>query len=171
MLGSLTYPYSSTQIDVPKDLAEKILDWSYDNVSDFDLNTEDNFCFGREDEIHITILYGLHLSEPKPIKELLKNCKTGNIVLGKMSLFTNDKFDVLKIDIKSDILHKLHRLFDNNLETTKLYEQYIPHITIGYFKKGRANKFIGDASFEGISFNIKDITFAPKNGNKVCLKL
>jgi tRNA pseudouridine-54 N-methylase len=72
---------------------------------------EEDF-FGREPNPHATILFGLHNDIPdEDIEEEINKIKFPKIQLGKVSSFTNEKFDVLKFDIKSEDLNKLNKKF------------------------------------------------------------
>lgn len=167
------YDFSSTQINLPAALATRILEWGDEEVPDSDLFTDPNDpSFGREDEPHITILYGLHTADPKPVEKLLHGEKSFQVTLGKLSLFTtNDKFDVLKIDAEGKGLHYLYKLFSNNLKATETYPRYIPHVTIAYVKKGKANHFVGSKVFQGETFDADALVFSSKNGKKTTLAI
>ena len=167
------HDHSSAQVLLPKNLAMKILDWGDNKVpDDIVYNDPDNPAFGREDEPHVTILHGLFESDPENIKELVQNFKSFNVKLGKMSLFTsNEKFDVLKIDVHSEGLNGLNSKLKNNLETTRQYPQYVPHITIAYVNKKSSDEFVGNKVFEGQQFHVDEIVFSSKNGEKTKIRI
>jgi 2'-5' RNA ligase len=154
-------------------LAQNILEWSDHHVPDSMLYTNpDDPTFGREEEPHITVLYGLHSSDHRPVEKVLHNERTGEVVLGRMSLFTsNDKFDVLKIEVESEMLHKLHKTLSNNLPATDAYPSYIPHVTIAYVKKGKADKFVGEEVFKGETFSPAELIFSSKTGTRTKIKI
>lgn len=99
--------------------------------------------FGKEVEPHITILYGLHkdIKHHKLIEDL-ESIQPITITLKSISLFKNDSFDVLKIDVESEQLRKARDLFINKYDNTQTFDQYNPHITIAYLKKGRGYKYL-----------------------------
>lgn len=167
------YQYSSTQVNLPDKLAQNILEWSDHHVPDSMLYTNpDDPTFGREEEPHITVLYGLHSSDPRPVEKTLQNERPGEVVLGKMSLFTSsDKFDVLKIEVESEMLRRLHKTLSNNLPATDAYPSYIPHVTIAYVQKGKADKFVGDDAFKGENFRPDELMFSSKNGFKTKIRI
>ncbi len=171
-MQDIVYNYSSTQIYLD-DLADKIIDWGQKHIPNKDIYTNpEDPSFGRENEIHLTLLYGIHADNPKQVKELLKEQKPFTCTLGKISLFkTNPKFDVVKIDVKGREIHKLHKLLSNNLEVTNSYPVYVPHITIAYVKPNKANHLIGNRTFEGKKFNVTEIIFSSKNGKKITLSI
>lgn len=167
------YSYSSLQIELPDQLAKRILHWGDDHISDEIVFTDpDDPSFGREDNPHITLLYGIHESSPAPVEKLLSNVKEFEILLGKMSLFTtNDSFDVLKIEVESKELHKLQKKVSSNVDNTETYPKYIPHVTIAYLKKKQGQKFVGSTEFNEASFLVKEVVFSSKSGEKTKMKI
>ena len=160
------YKYSSTQVDIPETDSNLFLEFS-NSIPDEDLyiNPSDGSC-GSEDNPHISILYGLLDSEPDSVKESLERVK-GKITakLGKVSLFENDKFDVIKVDVTSPSLHKLRELFDSLKHESK-FPDYEPHVTLAYVKKGLGDKYVGDTRFEGKSYKFNTIRFSPMGEDK-----
>lgn len=166
-----TYDYSSTQVDLPEDLAEKIMALGKE-IPDDELYVEDDGGCGREDEIHVTLLYGLKDKDPDEVKRMLKGVKPFDVQLGTTTAFMDDKkYDVLKIDVDSPELQKLHYILELGLPNENSYPTYQPHVTIAYLKKGNAKKYIGDDSFRGKKFKAQEIAFSSKNGEKIPLSL
>lgn len=55
------YDYSSIHVDVPKDISDDIIKWGRKEISDREIFVMPRDPgLGREDEIHVTVLYGLH---------------------------------------------------------------------------------------------------------------
>ena len=161
------HDFSSTQINLPKSLANEIIEWGREHIPDsFLYETE-----GREDEIHVTVLYGLRDEEPDNVKEILEKEKQIKFKLGKISLFnTNEEYDVVKIEVESPGLHKLHRLLQA-LPHMDSHPKYNPHVTIAYVKKGKAKRIVGEPHFEGEIITGKEIIFSSFNGEKTKIQL
>ncbi len=51
------YDYASTQVNLPGDIAKRIMDWGKENIPDEEVFDEEDK--GREDNPHITVLYGI----------------------------------------------------------------------------------------------------------------
>ncbi len=172
-MNNVKYDYSSTQINLPQPLADKIISWGSETIPNNAIfNDPKDPAFGRENEIHITILYGIHSINPDLIQKLLKNTVPFEITLGKSSAFTsNPQFDVIKLDVESPQLHELNKKFSEKLDVTNTHPVYIPHVTIAYLKKGKSEKFIGLDKFEGTKFITKEILFSSKLGVKTKLRL
>ena len=103
---------------------------------------EDDKGYGREMEPHVTILYGIHEDVPlEDVENKINSIKSVDILLDAISSFTNEEFDVLKFDIKSNDLSNLNADFKKLPHTSK-YPDYHPHATIAYLKKGLADKYI-----------------------------
>jgi len=102
----------------------------------------DDGSFGIEEEPHITVLYGLHdninLSE---IKSLCDDVSIVDYKITGISIFENENFDVVKLDIESDTLNELNSRM-KSLPHTSSYPDYNPHMTISYVKRGLGHKYI-----------------------------
>src|SRR5262245_48786792 len=132
-MQNVIYDYSSTQIYLPDDLSAEIVDWGYKHVPPTDLYVDaTDPSFGRENEIHITVLYGILSDDPGLIQILLTGVSPIPCTLGRISTFdSNPKFDVLKIDVKSPELYDLHKKLQS-LPNNDTYPVYQPHVTIAY---------------------------------------
>jgi 2'-5' RNA ligase len=169
-----TYDFSSTQVDLPEDIAKKIIIWSEKNIPDSILYKDRDGGKGRENEIHITALYGITDEFKNNVEDIIKSLKIKpfDVQLGTITAFKDDKnYDVLKIDVDSPELQKLHYILEKEVDNENTHKSYHPHVTIAYIKKDAANKFIGDDTFRGKNFKAKDITFSSKNNEKVKIKL
>ena len=168
------YVYSSTQIDLPSLLASEIIRWGEERVPENDLYIDPNdMSFGRTEEPHVTLQYGIHSNRPDEVRKLLTGVEQFDIELGKVSLFTwHDKFDVLKIEAISNELHRLNKLL-SRLQYTQLFPNYKPHVTIAYTKKNQCNHLAGDMTFAGRAWIADLVTFSSKDNIKspISLKL
>jgi len=164
------YDFSSTQVNLPEDLSQEIIEWGKKNVTDKDLYVKDS-KYGREDEPHVTILYGIHSAEYKETASLIKGYGEAKIKLGKMSVFTNDKYDVLIIEVMSKDLEKLRKTLTDKVEYSSDHPKYQPHVTIAYVKKGRGWKFYGNEWFTNQQFKTNHITFSSYTNDKHRLSL
>lgn len=162
------YDYSSLLIELPEELTDNIISWGFDNIPNEDLFSDpEDPSFGREDDIHITVIYGIHSGNHKETQELIRDDNKIKCKLGEMILFTkNDNFDVLVIKVKSDNSHYLHKKIKNSIETTQTHAEYIPHVTIAYLKKNSGKKFVGDKTFDGETFEVNNLIFSSKTGEK-----
>lgn len=159
---------SSLQYKLPKDIADDILNWSMNNVPEEELYTEEE-DMGREDDIHVTVFYGILDEDSKDTSNVLEehNIKPFPVRLSTITAFQNKpEYDVLKVDVESSELHKIHRLIEKYLDTESTYPEYKPHLTIAYLKKGYADKYTGRNDFQGISMIAESLEFSSKNGTK-----
>jgi len=123
--------------------------------------------FGREDEMHITVLYGIHSNSSQQVKKLLAGEKPIHIKLGKIEVFTNPfKFDVVVLKAVSPDLRRLNTKLRNNVEFTNQYQKYRPHATIAYVKKGKGWKHRGVDNWAGQEFTCGYTVFSSKDGSK-----
>ncbi len=163
------HEFSSLQINLPEVMADKIMRWGRLNISNEDLYDNDNL-HGREDEIHVTLLYGIHSPSCSSFKDIINDYPPFITELGKLSIFTtNDNFDVVKIEASGPSLFYLNSFLKNKIANTQNYE-YSPHVTIAYVKKNKVK--INDVNkFNSWKWTASTVMFSSKNGGKVPIKL
>lgn len=166
------YPYSSVQINVPAIIAEHIIQWGDDMIHDTHVYNPFDATRGREEEIHITALYGIHAHTPDEIHTLLYKQQSFEVKLDKVSTFkTNQEFDVVKIEATSPGLHHLNLILKNNITNTTCYSNYSPHVTIAYVKKDSCDHLVGVDKFKGWKWTNNSVIFSSKNGEKTPIRL
>lgn len=167
------HKFSSTQINLPPGLADQIIRWGEENIPDEDLAEDpDDPSFGREDEIHVTVLYGIHDDKPGPASTICKKHKPFEVELGAVSLFkTNEKYDVVKIGVESQPLRKLNKSLLDGLDATQTFPTYRPHVTVAYVKKGRGDALDGDKTFQGTKFSADSVLFSSRTREKTPMPL
>lgn len=168
---AVSYEYSSVQFDMPQTLAEKILAWGKRHISNQDLYTEEK-KYGRENDIHVTVKYGLHTADTRKIVKLVEGFGPFKIRLGRISRFVpRDKdYDVVKIEVKGDGLHELHRIL-GDLPNSDEHPEYRPHCTIAYVKKGYCSELSGNLDLTGSTAEVNCLTFSSHTGEKEKINL
>lgn len=160
--------FSCVMAVIPKKESKEIMDWSKQFVPDDCLFKDEG---GREDEIHVTVLYGLHTNSPVPVKKVLGDFSPFTIRLGKVSRFVNkSEYDVLKFDIAGDELRNINKAL-RKMPYTSNYDTYQPHCTIAYIKKGSCSDLIGSKDFLGRKIKIDDLVFSPASGERTRISL
>lgn len=167
-MHNVRYDYSSVHVEVPMAISENIIAWGKNNIGESQLYIRpEDPIFGREDEIHATILYGIHNESSKEIEKLLRGKRPPIITLGKLGVFTNPlKFDVVMIEVISEDLKNMNDLLVKNVSHTNKYGIYRPHVTIAYVKKGNGWQFNKWNIWEGKTFSCGHAVFSSKNGFK-----
>lgn len=98
--------------------------------------------YGIEDECHITIVFGLDNDvEFKEIEKYLYPLHEYKTILVNISIFENDKFDVLKVTAKCPKAVESNNLIMENFDVHTTFKDFKPHMTIAYMKKGKADKY------------------------------
>jgi len=163
---SVSYDYSSVQFDMPKTLATSISSWGRQNIKDSDLFTEEK-KYGRENEIHVTVKYGLHTTDVRKVQKTIEDFGSFSIKLGAISRFVpNDKeYDVVKIEVDSDELSELHRKL-GELPNSDEHPAYRAHCTIAYVKKGCCSELSGNTGLKGKTAKVTKLTFNSHTGEK-----
>lgn len=154
-----SHSYCSTQINLPKPLADKIIEWGKNHIKDSEIY-EDEPGKGREDEIHVTVLYGIKSDSPSTVKSILRNTESFTVELETISLFTAPDYDVVKIDVQSHELVELNKLIKSKVAYVDNYPVFKPHVTIAYIQKGTGWKHDGVDVFEGKLFNADAVLFS-----------
>lgn len=110
---------------------------------------------GLETEFHTTLLYGLHPEVPLgKVTSIIRNYEFLPCLLHNVSLFENEKSDVLKFDVKSanfDLIHDQLKLLPNS----EKFPEYHPHMTIAYLKPGTGQKYL--STFRNLKFVVDPI--------------
>ena len=161
-MRGVVYDYSSVHIDVPDPISKEIIDWGSRKIPDRDLFVATGM--GRENEMHITVLYGIHAEKPDEVKDLIVGTKPFPIVLGKLDIFTSaDKYDVVVVEAISPELVDLHEKL-KQLDHTNKYPKFRPHVTVAYVKKDRGWSYKGASMFADKAFEAKSVTFSSRKG-------
>lgn len=127
---------------------------------------------GREDQPHCTILYGITENYPSFVADLLSRFKRPiRFGLGRVSVFEQDEYDVLKVDVASPDLLFLNALLRANLENEQEFKQYVPHATLAYVKKGQGGAIA--RALEGINEmgESSTVIFSDKDRTKTTISL
>jgi 2'-5' RNA ligase len=122
---------------------------------------------GLETEPHITVLYGLHVQQAKSIVDKIDLCPV-TFKIKNISLFENEKFDVLKFGIESERLNCLNKELCEKFEYTNNYPDYKPHCTIGYLMPGTGHYYKKlKSELLGKEFTSNRFIFSNKYSDKV----
>lgn len=129
---------------------------------------EDNNQFGLEYEPHVTVLYGLHsdeLDDDEVFSHLIER-NPPEMKMVNISLFNNDKYDVVKFDVESDSLHDMNKVLRDNFPYTNDYPDYHPHSTIAYVKPGMGKKYVKTLS-KPFVLQPNKLVYSKPDGSKV----
>lgn len=161
-----SYDFSSVQLELPETEAQEIRDWGLKNIPDRLLAAD-----GRENDIHVTIKYGIHRYDFTEARNLFMKEKPIKIVLGNISLFNSDEYDVVKIDVKSPDLHRLNKIISNNFEVTDTHPIYRPHLTLAYVLKSFGDPYDGRTDFLNREIVSDSVLFSGKDNRQTVFKL
>jgi 2'-5' RNA ligase len=164
------YDYASTQVNLSKSIAERVMDWGRENIPDEEISDTDENA-GREDEPHITVLYGIVDQAPQQVIDLLQGKPAARATLGKITLFEKDEYDVVKISVESEDLAEFQEILWDGVEHESDYPEYKPHITIGYVKSGYGSAHSGSTDFEGTEITFDAVVFSASDGEKTNIPL
>jgi len=131
--------------------------------------TKEDPGYGREDEPHVTILYGLHSDIPdETIEELVKKMTAPEVTLKEIGMFDNANrgFDVVKFDVEGQDLHDMNTMFAKLPHTTD-YPDYHPHSTLAYVKAGTGKKYCGSLDDDKVlTLRPNKVVYSKADGSK-----
>jgi 2'-5' RNA ligase len=148
------------------------MEWGKTHVTDDEIYVETGCpLYGRENDIHITALYGIEDKTPGVIVEAVSGFGEIAFQLKNIDIFPTWKFDVLVIDVVSEDLHKLNQMLCEITQHADCYQKYKPHITVAYVKKGFCRRYQNNKTFKNKSFICNKLVFSSSNGSKQILDL
>ena len=157
----------------PEYIVDSIISWGYDNIPcDHLFIDESDPSFGRENNIHITILGNIEETNHEKIKNAISIETKFVCPLGKIQLFTNNsKYDVIQIEAKCDQIFQLHKSLSQSIKNVMKFPLYVPHVTIAYVKKGYGDKFLDNTYFVGQEFMIDKLVLSCNLNDQFTFKL
>ncbi len=133
---------------------------------------------GREADFHITVKYGLHTQDAEDVRRVIEGFGPVRVKLGKVSLFPaketdaqRDVYDVVKVDVEGEDIHRLNKIISESLEHTDTHPQYSPHVTLAYVKPGLGSKYTGKHPAVGHELIFDHLSFSPNEGEPTDIAL
>jgi 2'-5' RNA ligase len=94
------------------------------------------------DDTHVTVKYGfLDSVTPEQITPQIQGLLPLTVKIGDLSLFQNDDFDVLKLNVDGAELRQMNAIV-SRLPNEDSHPVYNPHMTIAYLKPGMGAKYL-----------------------------
>jgi len=155
------HDFSCLMCDLPLDIAFEVISWGKHIIPEKDLASN-----GRETQIHVTVKYGIHISDFTEIRNYFYNCKPFYIILGSTQFFSNDEHDVIYLPVSSPELHQLNGIVSSSFKNTDTHPEYIPHITIAYVKAGLGPRYNNLSRFDGKKVLISSAIFSGRDNRE-----
>jgi 2'-5' RNA ligase len=135
-------------------------------ISKGDLYEEEgDRTYGLETEPHTTLLFGLHNEVGvEDVTSVLDKFTFSTCIINTPSLFKNEKYDVLKFDVKGPNLHKCNTELRKFPHTNTF--DYHPHFTIAYVKSGLGQKYVEEIGDREYSLVPKYAIYSQPDGAK-----
>lgn len=165
------HDYSNTQIAVKGAAAKKLVELG-SKIPDSELYVDPkDSSYGRETEPHVTVRYGLATDNPADIQGL-SALAPFSATMGKVSIFSNDDYDVVKVEIEGKELRAANKKVGDLVDVPgETFTDYQPHATIAYVKKGEGEKYVGNSALEGQKIDISEIQLTDRNNKTHTVKL
>ena len=161
------HSYSWVFLDLPSEVSQQIIEFG-ESIDPEDLYKSEADG-GLEKECHVTVKYALTTDEAKEIKERLDGEKGGKFHMGESSIFETEEYDVVKIEVESEDLERLHNRL-NELPHEDKYPDYKAHATIAYVKKGKGKKYVGKFKINK-DFKFKEVHFGDRKEKNTKINL
>jgi 2'-5' RNA ligase len=163
----VSYKRVNTQLNIDSKISKSIVKWCIENIADEDVYEDpEDKSLGREDDIHVTVLYGIKNNDDyDKFDEIIKSENAFEIEIGDITIFegseTGRPYDVVKFDIISDDLKKLHNKIKSKIDNDYSWPDYKPHMTLAYVKAGIGSKYSGmENEFTGTKISVSSATFS-----------
>lgn len=146
---------------------EGILKFGRDRIFDYNLAGD-----GREHDVHITVLYGFPLdTDPVQLKDYIRSYGEIVIELGNVDKFkaseSRPDSDVVKISVKPNKrLTELHNALREGFNVDNPWGSYNPHVTLAYVQPGKHENLVGDSTFNGERYILKDYVYSADYAKK-----
>jgi DNA topoisomerase IB/2'-5' RNA ligase len=161
-----THDYCSTQFNLPHVIALKVMGEA-DRIKDEDLAEK-----GREDDPHITVLYGIHDDSCREkLGEMLKSIRPIDAKIKHTDVFEKDDCDVVVALVYSPDLHLLRQKVEAICENTQTYPDYVPHITLAYVQKGMGQKYKALNGLAETEIKLSQFCFCSNDESKTVFRL
>lgn len=169
----LAYSYSCLMVQLPDVLARDIQDFARSIPPEF-LKEEEGES-GVDGDVHVTVKYGLHTTDPNEVSSVLSGVMPFRMRLGRIRSFHNRDTIVLKSRVESPELIVLNKLINKNFEHTDTHFDYRPHVTVAYLNVDDKDpyyyqQFCTD-QFDGAEFWAYSVVFSTPDGEKTQIPL
>jgi len=116
---------------------------------------------GKVDDPHVTVRYGLHEENSRPIFEAMKVFGPVTITIGEPKVFKKDDADIVVLSVESPMLRSLHVYLGALFDHTDTFSEYSPHVTVAYVRSGLGESYA--KKFDGLTgqeFVLNELIFS-----------
>jgi len=159
-----TYKYCSVQLDLPSDIAERVV-----NLALQIINKDDVVEF--EKQPHVTVQYGIKDNDVASVQAALQDQYGCDVELGSTDYFSNDDGDVVFVSVTGDGLSRLRDAVRDKTDVVDTRKRFVPHVTLAYVKKDRGQAYAGNDKLSGVKFSCTDLSFCSTDGSKTPIEL
>ncbi len=167
------YKFGCLMWNAPTFYADLVMSWGRTNIPDKVLYIDpEDPSLGRENQIHLTLKYGIHTSNPDDVQAVVKDFGHFLVEFGEISKFAKkDRYDVIKIAVDGKKLRRLNALVSAELKCTDSYPEYNPHMTIAYVLPGSCDHLLGKFIFRDAAVKATELIYSTANENNDKVKI
>lgn len=170
------YSYSCLMARLPAELSDKVRAISA-SIPDRYIFDDGSGEMGREDNPHVTILYGLHTEDPVEVQRKMASLPPIQMTVGQMCSFHGNGRNhvVVRLAVEGEDLIRANRYVTSSFKVTNKFPNYRPHVTVAYLKKMidepyYYQRFYND-SLKGMSVVFDTLEFSTPSGQKHEIRL
>ncbi len=124
--------------------------------------------FGLQERPHLTLLYPIKKDYPyEVIKDRLDDFEEKSsidITINSIDMFESQNYDILILSVnENSYMSNLFKYLKHHIPNYSKINEFNPHITIGYLKKGTAKKYCRDININ--MKNLDTLVYATKDGD------
>lgn len=157
MKDNVKYAFLMIDYNTPDFIKDLHKDIKQEEIFDDDSND-----YGLEKESHVTLVPCLdNETDLEKLKSYLKDLSEYKAVLTDISKFECEDYDVLKCNVVSQNLNETNKNILKDFESYSEYkDNYHPHLTVAYMKKGMADKYLRKTLDKYIVLNPQNFRFS-----------
>jgi 2'-5' RNA ligase len=163
-------------LSLPSEYVPRVLDLNRALISDEELYATEDPTFGRTEDPHVTILYGIREDECLDrIESVIEEVDPQTFKITGFGCFEKDpNFDVVFLSVAGGDLFALNKAMIQEFpDHFNSHGEYHPHLTLAYVKKGLAQEIL--KRVEGKTFDIDvpmvDFEFSRSDGQTESISL
>lgn len=165
ILSEETFSYGCVMAPASDKVAEAVVRFCDENIKDEQLYVAfDDESFGRQEDIHVTVKYGLEDSDELTVRDALEGVEPFCVTLGSIKKFESEEYDVVYIEAFSDELKEINKKITNEIDCTETHNEYVPHMTVAYVLPGEADDLLERKDFNGLGFEVTNVDVSTPDG-------
>jgi 2'-5' RNA ligase len=122
---------------------------------------------GRETHPHVTLHYGLTQLDPSAVLKAVSDLGSLSFAPGVLKVFEKDDCDVLYVSCDDEAQwRRWHRHTESLPHEPSEYDDYVPHLTLAYLRKGKGKLYAGKTALRGEPVPVSTVVYSGPDGRE-----